>query len=79
MKLDGSENDSISSSKFFEVRGYDRIKLKESEDGTAAVDVLVNMRHKNIVKVHEVIDVPEKQKTYIVTDSLPGGTLQKII
>ena len=43
------------------------------------LDVLKSLVHTNIVKLHEIIDDPLKNKVYLVMDYLPGGTLaQKI-
>ena len=39
------------------------------------MQILKSMDHKNIVKLHEIIDDPLKNKIYLVMDYLPGGTL----
>ena len=39
------------------------------------MEVLKSLDHKNIVKLHEIIDDPMKKKVYLVMDYLPGGTL----
>ena len=39
------------------------------------MEVLKSCVHKNIVKLHEIIDDPLKNKLYLVMDYLPGGTL----
>ena len=39
------------------------------------MDVLKSLDHKNVVKLHEIIDDPMKNKVYMVMDYLPGGTL----
>ena len=37
--------------------------------------ILKSLNHKNIVKLHEIIDDPLKNKIYMIMDYLPGGTL----
>ena len=39
------------------------------------MEVLKSLVHTNIVKLHEIIDDPLKNKIYLVMDYLPGGTL----
>ena len=39
------------------------------------MEVHKTLDHKNIVKLHEIIDDPLKNKIYMVMDYLPGGTL----
>jgi len=39
------------------------------------LEVLRNLSHKNIVKLHEFIQHPKKKKFYLVMDHLPGGTI----
>ena len=39
------------------------------------MEVHKTLDHKNIVKLHEIIDDPMKNKIYMVMDYLPGGTL----
>ena len=39
------------------------------------MEVLKGLVHTNIVKLHEIIDDPLKNKLYLVMDYLPGGTL----
>ena len=39
------------------------------------MEVLKDLVHKNIVKLHEIIDDPLKNKLYLVMDYLSGGTL----
>jgi len=39
------------------------------------MEVLKTMVHKNVVKLHEIIDDPLKNKLYLVMDYLSGGTL----
>ena len=39
------------------------------------LEVLRNLAHKNIVKLHEYIQHPKKKKFYLVMDYLPGGTI----
>ena len=41
------------------------------------MEVLKSLDHKNIVKLHEIIDDPLKNKIYMVMDYLPGGTLSE--
>ena len=41
------------------------------------MEVLKSLDHKNIVKLHEIIDDPLKNKVYMVMDYLPGGTLSE--
>ena len=43
------------------------------------MDVLKTMVHTNIVKLHEIIDDPLKNKIYLVMDYFPGGTLAEKI
>lgn len=39
------------------------------------IEVLKSLVHTNIVKLHEIIDDPLKNKIYLVMDYLPGGNL----
>ena len=39
------------------------------------MEALKSLDHKNIVKLHEIIDDPMKNKVYLVMDYLSGGTL----
>ena len=39
------------------------------------MEILKSLDHKNIVKLHEIIDDPMKNKVYMVMDYLPGGTV----
>ena len=39
------------------------------------MEVLKSLDHRNIVKLHEIIDDPLKNKIYMIMDYLPGGTL----
>ena len=43
------------------------------------MEVLKGLVHTNIVKLHEIIDDPLKNKIYLVMDYLPGGTLAEKI
>ena len=43
------------------------------------MEVLKSLDHKNIVKLHEIIDDPLKNKIYLIMDYLPGGTLSEKI
>ena len=71
------EEDSSRSSQFFELREYNRIKLKLAPDGSNAIDAILSLHHNGIVKVHEIIDDPDKLATYIVCESIPGVNVQK--
>ena len=37
--------------------------------------ILQNMSHRNIIRLHEFIEHPEKRKLYLVLDYLNGGTI----
>ena len=50
--------------------GTQKIQVNEME-------VLKSMVHTNIVKLHEIIDDPLKNKLYLVMDYLPGGSLSE--
>ena len=58
-----------------------RYKLKSiGGNGTikstiSEMDVLKTLVHTNIVKLHEIIDDPLKNKVYLVMDYLAGGTV----
>ena len=39
------------------------------------MEVLKSLEHKNVVKLHEIIDDPMKNKIFLVMDYLSGGTL----
>ena len=39
------------------------------------MEVLKSLEHSNIVKLHEIIDDPSKNKIYLIMDHLPEGTL----
>ena len=39
------------------------------------LEALKKLVHKNIVKLHEIIDDPNSKKLYIVMDYLPNGSL----
>ena len=39
------------------------------------MEVLKSLEHKNIVKLHEIIDDPMKNKVFLIMDYLSGGTL----
>lgn len=43
------------------------------------MDVLKNLVHKNIVKLHEIIDDPKSEEVYAVMDYFAGGSLQQKI
>ena len=39
------------------------------------MDILKQLVHTNIVKLHEIIDDPKDENLYLVMDYLSGGTL----
>ena len=39
------------------------------------LEIFREISHKNIIKLHEFIERPEKKKFYMVMDYLDGGTL----
>ena len=41
------------------------------------MDILKSLAHTNIVKLHEIIDDPLKNKVYLVMDYLPNGTVSE--
>ena len=49
------------------------------DDGGQAIrselEILRNLSHENIVRLHEIIEHPTKWKFYLVMDYLPGGTV----
>ena len=73
---ESSENDQL-----YAMKVIKRCKLKTiGIDGTIKnsvneMDVLKSLVHTNIVKLHEIIDDPLKNKIYLVMDYLSGGTL----
>ena len=67
--------------KLYAMKIIKRYKLKSfGPSGTLKssineMDVLKSLVHTNIVKLHEIIDDPLKNKVYLVMDYLPGGTV----
>ena len=49
-------------------------KLLETE-----IAIMKKMNHRNIVKLHEVIDDPQYNKAYIIMEYVPGGSLHSLI
>ncbi len=45
------------------------------EDVLREVALMKKLRHPNLVRLHEVIDDPEKDKLYLILDYVPGGPL----
>ena len=46
-----------------------------SNSGSQELEILKQLVHTNIVKLHEIIDDPKSENLYLVMDYLPGGTL----
>ena len=62
--------------KQYAIKIINRNKLKKTQEfESKEMDVLKAMVHKNVVKLHEIIDDPNDQCLYLVMDYLPGGTL----
>lgn len=51
-------------------------KSKMKTDSTE-MQVLMKMIHKNIIKLHEIIDDPVSDDIFLVMDYLQGGTIQE--
>ena len=45
------------------------------EDVLREVALMKKLSHRNLVRLHEVIDHPEKDKLYLILDHVPGGPL----
>ena len=40
---------------------------------------LTEMKHMNVIKLHEIIDDPQSKKVYLIMDYLQGGTLAELL
>lgn len=61
-----------------------RSKLLLNKSGDAdrqiqELEIMKKLNHKNIVKLHEVINDPSSEKLYLVMDYLPGGTILQLL
>ena len=43
------------------------------------LDILKRLSHRNIIRLHEFIEHPEKRKFYLVLDYLQNGTVADLI
>ena len=41
------------------------------------MDVLKSLVHKNVIKLHEIINDPQHDEIFLIMDFLEGGTLQE--
>ena len=51
-------------------------QVKSQKTQIAEMEILKSLVHANVVKLHEIIDDPMKNKIYLVMDYFSGGTLQ---
>ena len=71
----------IEEEKFYAMKIIKRYKLKtigpngSIKTSINEMDILKSLVHTNIVKLHEIIDDPLKNKVYLVMDYLSGGTV----
>ena len=66
----------------FAMKAIRKTKIKPGgakKDITTEMEVLKKLVHRNVIKLHEILDDPSSDDIFLIMDFLEGGTLQDLL